>query len=75
VESFHATLKKDLIHRRSWPTRTEARTAVFHYIEAFYNRRRLHSVLGMRSLADFETSTLMDLVSPLRGSRHLPRSD
>ncbi|MGH2762388.1 MAG: IS3 family transposase [Thermoleophilaceae bacterium] len=58
LESFHATLKKDLIHRRSWPTKTEARTAVFDYIEAFYNRRRRHSLLAMLSPADFETSTL-----------------
>ena len=58
LESFHATLKKDLIHRRSWPTKAEARTAVFDYIEAFYNRRRRHSLLGMLSPVDFETSTL-----------------
>jgi putative transposase len=58
LESFHASLKKDLIHRRSWPTKAEARTAVFDYIETFYNRRRRHSTLGMRSPADFETSTL-----------------
>ena len=58
LESFHASLKKDLIHRRSWPTKAEARTAVFNYIEAFYNRRRRHSTLGMLSPADFETSTL-----------------
>ena len=48
LESLHATLKKDLIHRRSWPTKPEARTAVFGYIETFYNRRRRHSLLGMR---------------------------
>src|SRR4051794_4315131 len=58
LESFHATLKKDLIHHRSWPSKTEARTAVFGYIETFYNRRRRHSRLGMRSPADFENSTL-----------------
>ena len=58
LESFHASLKKDLIHRRSWPTKAEARTAVFDYVEAFYNRRRRHSTLGMLSPADFETSTL-----------------
>ena len=34
LESFHASLKKDLIHRRSWPTKAEARTAVFGYIES-----------------------------------------
>jgi putative transposase len=61
IESFHATLKKDLIHRRSWPTKTEARTAVFEYIETFYNRRRRHSRLGMRSPVDFENTPLRDL--------------
>ena len=59
LESFHATIKKDLIHRRSWPTEAEARTAVFEYIEAFYNRRRRHSRLGMLSPADFENSLLI----------------
>ena len=49
LESFHASLKKDLIHRRSWPSKAEARTAVFGYIETFYNRRRRDSRLGMRS--------------------------
>ncbi|MDX6484271.1 MAG: hypothetical protein QOE95_2042, partial [Gaiellaceae bacterium] len=66
---FHATLKKDLIHRHSWPTKTEARTAVFDYIEAFYNRRRRHSLLGMRSPAEFETSTLIDRGASLAASR------
>jgi putative transposase len=54
MESFHASLKKDLIHRRSWPTKAEARTAVFEYIEAFYNRQRRHSRLGMLSPVDYE---------------------
>jgi transposase InsO family protein len=60
LESFHASLKKDLIHRRSWPTKTEARTAIFEYIEAFYNRRRRHSTLGMLSPAAYERDTLRD---------------
>jgi hypothetical protein len=60
LESFHASLKKDLIHRRSWPTKTEARTAVFDYIEAFYNRRRRHSTLGMVSPVAYEQDTLRD---------------
>ena len=60
MESFHATLKKDLINRRSWPTKTEARTAIFEYVEGFYNRRRRHSRLGMLSPVDFENSTLSD---------------
>jgi putative transposase len=54
AESFFATLKKELIHRRSWPTRRELGSAVFEYIEAFYNRDRRHSTLGMRSPADYE---------------------
>ena len=69
IESFHATLKKDLIHRRSWPSKAEARTAIFSYIEAFYNRRRRHSRLGMRSPADFETSTRIDRGTGLAASR------
>jgi putative transposase len=53
-ESFHASLEKDLLRRRSLRTRQEARTAVFDYIEAFYNRERLHSTLGYRSPAEYE---------------------
>jgi len=56
MESFHASLKKDLIHRQSWPTRQKARTAVFAYIETFYNRRRRHSRLGMLSPVAFEAA-------------------
>ena len=54
AESFFATLKTELLHRAVWPTRQHARTAIFHYIEGFYNRRRRHSALGFRSPADFE---------------------
>ena len=69
LESFHASLKKDLIHRRSWPSKAEARTAVFDYIETFYNRRRRHSTLGMLSPAAFENSTLMTDGASLAASR------
>jgi putative transposase len=70
LESFHASLKKDLIHRQAWPTKAEAPTAVFDYIEAFYNRRRRHSTLGMLSPLEFENGTLRPpvRVSPPRGS-------
>ena len=57
LESFHASLKKDLIHRRSWPTWAEARTAVLEYIETFYNRRRRHSRLEILAPVDYETRT------------------
>jgi hypothetical protein len=54
AESFFATLKTELIHRAVWPTRQHARTAIFHYVEGFYNRLRRHSTLAYRSPADFE---------------------
>src|ERR1700745_1011108 len=46
MESFFGTLKTELVHRTSFPTREAARRAVFEYVEAFYNRRRRHSGLG-----------------------------
>jgi len=58
AESFFATLKKELIRRRSWPERRELIGEVFDYIETFYNARRRHSTLGYLSPAQFETSTL-----------------
>ncbi len=54
AESFFATLKKELIHRRSWPSKAELRTEVFEYIEVFFNRRRRHSTLGHLSPEQFE---------------------
>ncbi len=54
AETFFATLKKELIHRRSWPTKAELRPAVFEFIEGFYNRQRRHSYLGWLSPAEFE---------------------
>jgi putative transposase len=68
-ESFHASLKKDVIHRQAWPTKAEARTAVFEYVEAFYNRRRRHSTLGMLSPLEFETGTLRTAGASLAASR------
>src|SRR3954467_15724191 len=46
MESFFASLKTERIHEARFRTRTEARAAVFEYIEVFYNRQRLHSALG-----------------------------
>ncbi len=56
-ESFFKTLKSELIDRRSWPTKAELRTAVFVYIECFYNRQRRHSSLDYRSPAEYERIT------------------
>ena len=52
-ESFFATLKTECADK-PFPTRAAARTAIFDYIEVFYNRQRLHSSLGYLSPADFE---------------------
>lgn len=54
MESFFGTLKRELVHQAAYATRNQARTAVFEYIEVFYNRQRLHSTLGYRSPVDFE---------------------
>ena len=54
AESFFATLECELIDRRVWQTQTEARLAVFTWIEGWYNPRRLHSALGYMSPVNFE---------------------
>lgn len=54
AESFVSTLKAELVSRLDFPTRQAAKTAIFEYLETFYNIRRLHSSLGYMSPADFE---------------------
>ena len=54
AESFISTLKAEVVSHLKFPTRQAARTAIFDYLEAFYNTRRLHSSLGYRSPQDFE---------------------
>jgi putative transposase len=54
AESFFATLECELIARSRWRTRSEARMAVFDYIEGFYNPRRRHSALAYLSPAEYE---------------------
>jgi len=49
AESFFATLKAELIDTRTWPTRAAARTAVFAWLEVWYNRQRRHSALAYRA--------------------------
>jgi transposase InsO family protein len=55
AESFFATIKRELISTRAWPTRAGVRTAIFDWVEGWYNLRRLHSTLGYASPADYET--------------------
>jgi len=54
TESFFGTLKQELVYRRKFATRQEARAAIFRYIEIFYNRTRMHSTLGYVSPEAFE---------------------
>jgi len=54
AESFFATLKCELVYQNTWPTRARARSAIFEFIEGWYNRRRLHSSLGYISPVDYE---------------------
>jgi len=54
MESFWATLKLELVYRRGFDTRAQARRHIFDYIESFYNRQRAHSALDYLSPVDFE---------------------
>lgn len=54
AESFFATLECELLDRRSWRSKAEARTALFTWIEGWYNPRRRHSALGQLSPINFE---------------------
>ena len=56
MESFWATLKSELIGDHVFASHTEAKAALFDYIEVFYNRRRLHSALGYQSPVDYENN-------------------
>jgi putative transposase len=69
AEAFFATLKKELTRRRSWPTRRELQSAVFAWIEGWYNRRRLHSTLGYLSPVGYENRTLGQRGTGLAASR------
>jgi putative transposase len=56
AESFFATIKRELVNDRAWPTRAGLDRAVFDYIEGWYNTRRLHSALGYLSPAEYEST-------------------
>ena len=69
AESFFARLECELIDRKSWQTKTEARLALFTYIEGWYNPRRRHSALDYLSPANYESK---NRVRSLRGKHGLP---
>jgi putative transposase len=54
MESFFASLKKELVHDEDYATREQAKASIFEYIEAFYNRVRRHSALGYVAPAEYE---------------------
>lgn len=54
AESFYATLQTELLNRGRWPTRRSLTTAIFSFIEGFYNRNRRHSALGYLSPDEYE---------------------
>ena len=73
AESFFATLECELIDRRSWPSKIEARMALFTYIEGWYNPRRRHSAIGQMSPANFERKHIdSNRTPPPRGALGLP---
>ncbi|WP_306659900.1 IS3 family transposase [Bacillus sp. AFS002410] len=65
IESFHATLKKDLIYRRRFKTRSEATRAINHYIGSFYNEKRKHSKLEYCSPNQFERKSQVKVLEKI----------
>ncbi len=59
AESFFATLKAEIADAALWPNRAAARTAIFEWIEAFYNRQRRHSALAYQPPVAFEEDVLL----------------
>ncbi len=57
VETFFKSMKAELIWRQQWQTRHQLETALFQYINGFYNPRRRHSTLGGISPITFEQKT------------------
>ena len=60
AESFVSRLKRELLHRYSWPSRESVRIGIFEYIECFYNPCRRHSSLGHLSPVEYEQTRLED---------------
>jgi Integrase core domain len=79
AESFFATIKREVINDRPWPTRAGLYRAVFDYIEGWYNTRPLHSALGYLSPAEYKLAHAMppdrrhdQLKEPVRRSGSSP---
>ena len=59
AEAFWARMQAELLDRRRWNTRLELASAIFEYIEGFYNRSRRHSALGFLAPIGYETNRLL----------------
>ena len=58
IESFHSVLKKEEVYTTTYHTFEEAKSALFEYIESFYNRKRRHSALGYKTPQQVEDEAL-----------------
>ena len=65
AESCISTIKNELVKRRTFATRDQARLALFRYIESFYNPLRRHSSLGMLSPNDYEAKHWTEAATPV----------
>ena len=72
AESFFASLECELLDRRRFPSKTEARLAVFTWIEGWYNPRRRHSALGYLSPMNFEENNRTITIQPVHPEHGLP---
>jgi putative transposase len=63
VESFFGTLKQELVHRCDFASRACARSAIFEWLEVWYNRARRHSSLGYLSPVEFERRAALERVT------------
>ena len=68
IEAFFASLEREVCDRHHFTSRAEARQATFEWIEAFYNRRRLHSTLGYCSPAEYEQQHERRTLKPIAGA-------
>ena len=66
LESFNSIIKRERINRDFYYNATEAKTAIFEYIEGFYNARRQHTSLGNRSPQEFEHDSENESLIPIR---------
>ena len=63
MESFFASLKRELVHRSRFHAREQARAAVFEWIEVWYNRKRRHSALGYVSPEQYENQLKFNMAA------------